>query len=68
MVKRAATVIWWIGVMCILGGLGAGLTSSSLSDAGISALFGLGGGFAIFSFVYILSGSFLRPPTGPLSR
>lgn len=68
MLKRSATVIWWLGVMCLASGIWAGLNSSSLSEARTFILLGIGGGFAIFSFVYILSGNFLRPPTGPLSK
>lgn len=67
MLDRLATVIWWIGVMNLAGGVVAAVRSSSMKE-GVSmfALFAVFA-LAIFAAVYVLAGTFLSPPVGPLS-
>lgn len=68
MLKRFATVIWWIGVMSLLGGAISTIGGTSMSERFVSFACGAIGAIVAFSFTYILGGTFLKPPTGPLSR
>lgn len=68
MLKRAATVVWWIGAMCFAAGLLGMLRMGNLVEAAASVGVGAFFGAVFMSCAYILGGTFLKPPTGPLSE
>lgn len=68
MLKRAATVVWWIGVLCIAGGVVGMFSTGRLSDAWLPLLMGAVAAVVFFSAAFILGGTFWRPPAGPASR
>lgn len=68
MLKRAATVVWWLGAMCAAGGLLGMLRSNGLHEIWIGPAIGAMGAAFFCSCAYILGGTFLRPPTGLLSQ
>lgn len=73
MIKRAATVIWWLGalfgalvILMFFGFLFVGRdTSDGITYLAVNAAWVP---FAMFAVAYIMGGTFWRPATGPLSR
>ena len=62
MLKRLATVIWWIGAICAGGGI-IGVFFGRASEAWVSLMFGALGACIFFSAAYVVGGSFWRPPS-----
>lgn len=67
MLKRLATVIWWIGAACIAGGF-IGIFFNKPSEMYMPLLAGGFFGAIFFSITYVLGGTFLSPPAGPMSK
>lgn len=60
MLKRLATVIWWIGTLS-----GSAIVLTHLNDLGMLELFGMLGAFCYLAgcaICFVLGGSFWKPP------
>lgn len=68
MLKRAATVIWWLGALCFAAGAIGTVTGRDIGHRFAILAIGAVPALACFTLCYILAGTFRNPPTGPLSR
>lgn len=73
MLKRAAAVVWWAGVLVLAGFAAAearGLYGrvDGLGEIGLMLAIGAFCTAPLWALSYVLGGTFWRPPTGPLSR
>lgn len=75
MLKRAATVIWWLGafvlaaIVCFAAYVSATADRPGNWEGLVMIAFGAGWAPVVaFCVAYVLGGSFWRPATGPLSK
>lgn len=67
MLKRIAVVIWWIGALSFAVGAISTIDASDMGHRFAGVILGACVALCCFAGTYILGGTFLRPPAGPLS-